>query len=595
MKRIARYAGGKILSSLITGDIKTKLLFIIGIVFLMLAVGMAVAFFLFNLSSGEALWWSWTHILDPGSLGDDKDVLARRIWGSLFAIAGLVLLGGAFITLSEEAARSAMDRLLQGNIPKGISGHTIVAGKGSKLKAFVLSLEKLSTWQKGEKLLIVVPTQEELLNARKECGTRDNAYFIVDQIWDEKDNRLGLGVAKRILLLDNFGGDTGDMLKTILKIQKLRSNKDNLTLYAEVNDRTLANGSRTAINAIDNNDPSIEIHILNMYDASARLALRNFPLDCEPINSDQNLITLIIEGWTPFAQSLFWQTIRVAHYPSKPTRIIVVHTDAEDISSQVKTTSPGLWDPWCRQQLVDIQFLKTIPKKDFGISEDNIVNLAICIDDADKAFSQALKYRDNPIPGLKQIFVELPGTSGYRDVIQNINQSQGTVPLHAVGASTDFELAEGLDVLAKKIHAHYQKKYKDVEWSKLDETMRAWNRAPADHIDVKLRILTAMIKKDDDKPGEDEINKKLKEIINKLADYDSVKKDDSLYKYFDVLSRIEHDRWCAEKYADGWTYAEGDKDKIKKHNPCLVPYDNLPPHEQSKDWETMKIVLAHHK
>lgn len=588
MKRLVYATGGKIWSSIITGDIKTKLLFIVGIVLLIIAIGMGVAFLIFNLTPGEALWWSWTHILDPGSLGDDKDVLSRRILGSIFAIAGLVLLGGAFITLSEEAARSAMDRLMQGNVPKGISGHTIIAGKGSKLKAFTESIKKLSTWQDGEKILIVSPDQEALLQSRKELGHDRNIFFVVEQVWEDGENRLKVEKAKRILLLDNFGGDTGAMLKAILKIQKLRKDEnitDKLTLYAEVNDRILANGLRMSINEIENNDPSIDIHVLNISDASARYALKQYPLDCNPEKGNSQLITLIIEGWTQFAQALFWQAIRVAHYPSKPTKLILVHPDEKIIADEVWVTAPGLQDKWCKQNLVDIRFIKSLSQQDLGTEENNIVTIAVCVDDADKSFSRALYYREAKISGLKQIFIELPDTSGYRDVLKHMTSS-GKIPLCPVGASAEaFELTEELDVLAEKIHSHYQKKYNDVEWSKLDEIKRVWNRSPADHIYVKLRILSAMI----EKTGE-----KIEALVSRLAGYPE-NQEKNLDEYINMLSRIEHDRWCAEKYADGWTYANGPKNNAKKQNPCLIPYDNLPDNEKLKDWETMKVILYHIK
>jgi len=594
----SRAEWGKIWSSLIRGDVKTKLLFIGAVVLFIILLGMAVAFFIFNLPPGEALWWSWTHVLDSGSIGDDKDSLSRRIIGSIIVLVSVVLFGGAFITLSEEAARSAMDRLMQGSVKKGISGHTIIAGRGTKLKAFISS-PKLQNLDKNEKLLVVVPDQEALVEARNEQEDNKNICFVVDQIWEDKKCRLGLAVAKRILLLDNFGGDTGDMLKTIAKIRQMRKetgNQKRLILYAEVNDRTLANGLRMTIDEIKGNDPTIDIHILNICDASARLALQHHPLDSKPISSNIPVVTLVIEGWTPFAQALFWQAIRVAHYPSKPTRIIVIHRHADDIKTEVRAMAPGLWDPWCIQHLVEIKFADQLSLKESNLSSKDIVTVAVCFDDADKSFSKALQYRDVKQTGLEQVFVELPDTSGYREAIKFMGSSNGKIPLYPVGASAQaFELAEELDELAEKIHSHYQIKYNDVEWLKLDEVKRAWNRSPADHIYVKKRILSAMLENDDKKQSKDDLEKNLKKLINRLADYDPSNPDRSLDKYFDMLSRIEHDRWCAEKYADGWTHKEGPKNNAEKHNPCLIPYDDLPSDEKSKDWETMKVIFDHIK
>lgn len=53
----------------------------------------------------------------------------------------------------------------------------------------------------------------------------------------------------------------------------------------------------------------------------------------------------------------------------------------------------------------------------------------------------------------------------------------------------------------------------------------------------------------------------------------------------------QHDAWCADKAADGWTYG-ATKDPQAKTHPCLVPYGSLPPFQQAKDALFTAIVLA---
>jgi hypothetical protein len=52
-----------------------------------------------------------------------------------------------------------------------------------------------------------------------------------------------------------------------------------------------------------------------------------------------------------------------------------------------------------------------------------------------------------------------------------------------------------------------------------------------------------------------------------------------------------HDAWMASKIADGWVYGEI-KDAEAKTHPCLVPFDQLPLHQQQKDRLFMAIVKA---
>lgn len=55
-----------------------------------------------------------------------------------------------------------------------------------------------------------------------------------------------------------------------------------------------------------------------------------------------------------------------------------------------------------------------------------------------------------------------------------------------------------------------------------------------------------------------------------------------------------HNSWLAEKTSDGWKYGPV-KDVDKKEHPCFVPYDQLPPAQQAKDYLFRGIVhsLAH--
>jgi len=53
----------------------------------------------------------------------------------------------------------------------------------------------------------------------------------------------------------------------------------------------------------------------------------------------------------------------------------------------------------------------------------------------------------------------------------------------------------------------------------------------------------------------------------------------------------QHDSWAEQKYADGWVYGEV-KDPVAKTHPCLVPFEELPHHQQFKDKLFRTIVLA---
>jgi hypothetical protein len=59
----------------------------------------------------------------------------------------------------------------------------------------------------------------------------------------------------------------------------------------------------------------------------------------------------------------------------------------------------------------------------------------------------------------------------------------------------------------------------------------------------------------------------------------------------DAGDYASHDSWMAQKVTDGWVYGEF-KDAHLKTHPCMVPFSELPKHQQLKDALFRSIVHA---
>lgn len=59
----------------------------------------------------------------------------------------------------------------------------------------------------------------------------------------------------------------------------------------------------------------------------------------------------------------------------------------------------------------------------------------------------------------------------------------------------------------------------------------------------------------------------------------------------DAPASAQHDSWLADKIAAGWVYGPTKSEETKEH-PCVVPYDELPPEQQAKDYLFKSIVFA---
>ncbi|WP_110930671.1 RyR domain-containing protein [Paenibacillus bouchesdurhonensis] len=57
----------------------------------------------------------------------------------------------------------------------------------------------------------------------------------------------------------------------------------------------------------------------------------------------------------------------------------------------------------------------------------------------------------------------------------------------------------------------------------------------------------------------------------------------------DTTPEQSHENWMREKIASGWVYGPV-KDPEKKEHPCMIPYDQLPKEQRTKDYLFKAIV-----
>ena len=100
-------------------------------------------------------------------------------------------------------------------------------------------------------------------------------------------------------------------------------------------------------------------------------------------------------------------------------------------------------------------------------------------------------------------------------------------------------------------------------WDALSETFRESNRAQARGIRTRLELLGFTVE-----PTEDW------DIPLPIFTPDQI----------ECMAKFEHDRWCAERRAAGWTFGE---DRSKKQSPFLVPWCELP--EEIKDRDRQPV------
>ena len=87
---------------------------------------------------------------------------------------------------------------------------------------------------------------------------------------------------------------------------------------------------------------------------------------------------------------------------------------------------------------------------------------------------------------------------------------------------------------------------------------------------------------------------KTKHYTPQPIDTSDVQLPEELNPLLEAMAKNVHEIWAQERINQGWTYGKK-RDDVKKHNPCLVPYEDLPEEEKVYDRntsvETLKLIL----
>lgn len=147
-------------------------------------------------------------------------------------------------------------------------------------------------------------------------------------------------------------------------------------------------------------------------------------------------------------------------------------------------------------------------------------------------------------------------------------------------ASEAFNLPDAArESIARAIHEEYRANQADrkpaddppmSEWDGLPEDLRESNRRQAGDIFNKLRAIGCKVRE----VGED----RTPELIS------------FTHAEIERMSKMEHDRWVAERRADGWTL--GDRDIPSKTTPHLVSWEELS--EDIREWDREAVRKIPH-
>lgn len=493
---------------------------------------------------------------------------AGRFSGALFFLALTIL---AFARLFPDEWKFIKLRLWMKN-------HVVICGLGEvgtrlalaarKRNKFVVAIEKSCPASKRESLcekgVLVLDGDATEPSQLKQARVQSAEFVVASCLQDGINVAIAAEVGK---LMDSTPSRNGQLIcRTLIANAETRR-----LLYANSAFQTTP---KYRVNFSDLDRPAL----------AARQALRMYPLDFKPIReNDDTLVRLVVIGFGSTGQSLALQAARIGHFAnqikkSKRLRLTLVESDAQ-IFEDFKTQYPNL------HQVCDFERIAFQPQLGLLLDDlsvisqqpDMLVTFAFCCEEDEKNFRYASELQRRINSANAQVLCHQQTRKGFATLLSDDFSSSENSRIHPFGMIEDIVNWENLlhekeDQLARALHENFTRQHPNqhVDWDELSEGFRDSNRQAADHMEVKLRALgyhSAPLQK-----GQHRITSFAAPEI-------------------ELLARMEHARWCAERFLEGWT--RGDTtDRHRKVNRCLVPWSELPEEEKKKDPEQISAIAG---
>jgi hypothetical protein len=324
--------------------------------------------------------------------------------------------------------------------------------------------------------------------------------------------------------------------------------------------------------------PRLHTTTFSVFDNSARLLLHDHPLDHVRIHVDDvRQVQLVLAGFGILGEAILVRAALAGHYANlKRLRAVIIDPEATRAEKIFRSRYPQ-FDKVAEAKFVNLDLEEPDTLSRIAeLCEDplrNISTVVVPLEQRTRALTVTLSLADR-LHGSVPIRFRLDEDGGIGELIQRRQQAGVTscpvTPFGTIAAACRSEnwANNELDIMARALHEDYVSKLGEAErnypanpsaapWDSLSEQLRESNRQAADHLPVKLRAVgchPARVGSGD--PGE---------LISKFTDEE-----------IELLAKMEHRRWMAERFLAGWVL--GPKNHDKRISPYLVEWEQLPTH-----------------
>ena len=493
-------------------------------------------------------------------------------YAALFC-SGSALIKAALTVFDQQIRRALFDR---------ISGHQVICGFGLKGRQIHADL-------RSDSISVVELSLEE--DDREEMAAAGDFPVHGDATHEANLLEAGVTRASRVFVVC---GDDATNATIAAKVAGLigmrgRASLEPVQIHVHIRDPQVFSLLSGSNHADAGDGPQLcEFRRFDAWMNAARIHLRNWPPDYLTIAPESpSRVRPVFLGWSLESESLLLQIAKMCHVANGSRVLSVLAFPGSGAACEkLLFRYPEL------PNIIDFKFLDLNPfsreARDFIASlpadEAALTSLYISGETDGDTFElgmtakSVLSGRDLPV------FLRLNQKEGISDLLQ---AATGLPTLRVFGGinpacKASTIIREDLDGMAKLIHRNYLelrekqknstpagkwvRKPADMEWEKLPESYREDNRNNADHLEVKLRAVNCQLVREGELRGQEPHYFSDEEV--------------------EVLAAMEHARWNASKWLDGWRLGPRN-DGLKLHD-NLVPYLDLPEGIKEYDRDTVR-------
>ncbi|WP_435154388.1 RyR domain-containing protein [Amycolatopsis sacchari] len=271
---------------------------------------------------------------------------------------------------------------------------------------------------------------------------------------------------------------------------------------------------------------------------------------------------LVVIGLSAFGRALLLELARRAR--QRPVEVTVVDPDGEAVVAELRARHP-FFAVHCRVTVVPVYQ-----------PEPGVHLVFVCHDDEERALRDGLNAAATVDATRGTVIVRMAELAGVGEMMVQHGQEDRLRFVGVLDMASVYLSERITDSLARAVHRRYVRDQRAlgqdervnpslVDWDDLPDTLRDANRASAGDIERKLELVGCR-------------------LVPSLEAVPFAFTPDEVER----LAVAEHERWVAERRADGWRYG-AERDNQRKLHPDLRPWEELGEAERQKD---RNVVLA---